>query len=306
MNWRGKMIGGSIGSFLGPWGALAGAAAGHVFVDRKEAATAEKQSLRLLAVTAGALYELAGADGRYTVTEDKVIRSILAEINRNVGTALAPHELAYLIDDAARIDRSLARLATTVRGNPHLARAAVSWLWRVAVSDSDENSREAACIGSFAQHVGLSEEELRHSALLYTRSAASASDKDRHEACSVLGVLYHADAALIKTAYRGLSQKYHPDKHAGLDPDIRALTAEKFAQVKAAYDTLTVETAHAWFAKQADSGRLAPAAAESAVCCFACGQKSRLPSLERIVSARCPTCQTLLAFERDLAEALWT
>ena len=304
MNWRGKMIGGSIGSFLGPWGALAGAAAGHVFVDRKQAATDEKQALRLLAVTAGALYELAGVDGRYTVTEDKVIRSILAEINRNVGAALAPHELAYLIDDASRIDRSLARLAATVRENPPLARAAVSWLWRVAVSDCDENSRETECIASFAQHVGLSEDELRHSAVLYARSAASATDKDRHEACSILGVPYHADATQIKTAYRGLSQKYHPDKHAGLDPDIRALTADKFAQVKAAYDTLNVETAHAWFAKQVDSGRPAPAVSDSVACCFACGQKIRLPPLERLASARCPTCQTLLAFERGLAEQL--
>ena len=61
MNWRGKMIGGSIGSFLGPWGTLAGAAVGHVLVDRKEAQTAEKESLRLLAVTAGALYEIGRA-----------------------------------------------------------------------------------------------------------------------------------------------------------------------------------------------------------------------------------------------------
>ena len=31
-----------------------------------------------------------------------------------------------------------------------------------------------------------------------------------------------------------------PDKHADLDPDIKALTAEKFAQIKRAYDVLSV------------------------------------------------------------------
>jgi len=303
MNWRGKALGGSIGSMFGPWGALAGAAAGHYFVDKK-APNPEKQALRLLAVTAGALYELAGVDGRYTAKEDKIIRSILGEINQNSGTSLAPHELAYLIDDSSRIDRSLARLAATVRENPPLARAAVSWLWRVAVSDSDENREETACITAFSYHAGLSEDELRHVSVLYVRYASASSDKDRQDACSMLGVPYHADSAAIKSAYRQLSQKYHPDKHAGLDPDIRALTSEKFAQVKAAYDLLNLNAEHAWFTNQADSGRLAPAAADSTVSCFACGLKVRLPLAGHLASARCPACQALLAFERDLAEQL--
>ncbi|MEI7900290.1 MAG: J domain-containing protein [bacterium] len=303
MNWRGKALGGSIGSMFGPWGALAGAAAGHILVDKKAPAP-EKQALRLLAVTAGALYELAGVDGRYTIKEDKVIRAILGEINHTIGSSLAPHELAYLIDDAVRIDRSLTRLAATARANPPLARAAVIWLWRVAVSDSDETREEAACITTFAHDAGLSEDELRHASILYARSASAAFDKDCRSACSALGVPYHADPAEIKSAYRTLSQKYHPDKHAGIDPDIRALTAEKFAQIKAAYDTLNAGSAHAWFAKQADSGRLAPAAAESAVCCFACGLKCRLPHTGAVASARCPACQTLLVFERGLAEQL--
>lgn len=301
MNWQGKMIGGSIGSFLGPWGALAGAAAGHFFVDRK-APSPEKQALRLLAVTAAALHELAGLDGRYTVKEDKAIRSILTELNRAVGTALAPHELAYLIDDAARIDRSLARLAAHVRENRDLARAATVWLWRVAVSDGDETPAEAECIGAFSRHAGLSDEEARHASLLYIRQ--SAAPQDRRSACSVLGVPYHADEPQIKTAYRTLSQTYHPDKHAGLDPAIQALTSEKFAQIKSAYDLLCGKETGDWFAKEAASGRLVPAAAEAAVLCFLCGRKARLPVPEHLASARCPECQALLAFERDLAAQL--
>lgn len=304
MNWQGKAIGGSIGSFLGPWGALAGAAAGHFFVDRKAPAP-EKQALRLLAVTAAALYELAGVDGRYTAKEDKAIRAILAELNQALGTALAPHELAYLIDDAARIDRSLARLAAQVRGNDNLARAAAVWLWRVAVSDCDENPAEAECIAAFARHIGLSDDEMRHAALLYSRQAMrDTRQPDRHAACSVLGVPYNADAAQIKTAYRTLSQTYHPDKHAGLDSAIRALTAEKFAQIKAAYDALSGAPACDLYAKDAAARRLVRAADEAVIQCFTCGQKNRLPAAAHILSARCPACQTLLAFERGLAEQL--
>lgn len=302
MNWQGKALGGSIGSMFGPWGALAGAAAGHFFVDRK-APSPEKQALRLLAVAAAALHELAGVDGRYAAKEDKAIRAILAEINHSVGTALSPHELAYLVDDAARIDRALARLAALARENQALARASVTWLWRVAVSDCDETPAEVESITAFARHVGLSEDELRQASLLYVRQAAAAH-QDRRAACSVLGVPYHADDAQIKSAYRSLSQTYHPDKHAGLDPAIKALTAEKFAQVKAAYDALCGAPAGEWFVRQADSGRLAPAAADAIACCFICGQKTRLPAAGHLASARCPVCQSLLAFEQGLAEQL--
>lgn len=310
MNWRGKMIGGSIGSFFGPWGALAGAAVGHAFVDRKQAAAAEKESLRLLAVTAGALYELAGVDGRYTPREDQAIRAILGEMNQRLGTRLPAHELAYLVDDSSRIDRSLARLVSLVRPNRDLARAATSWLWRVSVSDCDPTPAETDCILSFARHAGLTEDETLHASLLFVRQgAAPASDKDRRAACDTLGVPYHCDAATAKSAYRALSLKYHPDKHGGLDPDIRALTAEKFSQIKTAYDTLCEGTAERaddreWLAKRADTGRLTPAAPDDVVLCFLCGKKARLPPREHLASARCPGCQTLLAFERDLAEQL--
>jgi len=304
MNWQGKAIGGSIGSFLGPWGAIVGATAGHFLIDRK-APTPEKQRLRLLAVTAAALYELAGVDGHYTAKEDKAIRTILADINGALGTALEPHELAYLIDDAARIDHSLARLAAEVRENHDLARASAVWLWRVAVSDGDETAAETDCLGAFARQVGLSEDEMRHASMLFSRQTAhDAKHPDRRAACSVLGIPYNADAAQIKSAYRTLSQTYHPDKHAGLDPAIRALTAEKFAQIKAAYDTLSDVPSYALYAKEAKSGHLIPAEAETVVQCFTCGQAIRLPASPHSISARCPVCQTLLAFERHLAEQL--
>ncbi len=306
MNWRGKMIGGSIGSFLGPWGTLAGAAVGHVLVDRKEAQSAEKSALRLLAVTAGALFELAGVDGRYTAREDQAIRAILGEMNEHLGTRLSPHELAYLVDDSSRIDRSLARLSSLVRDNAPLARTATAWLWRVAVSDCEPTPAEQDCIHAFARHCGLTEDETRHASLLFVRQRTASSNQDFREACSTLGVPYNADAAAIKSAYRAQSLKYHPDKHANLDPDIRALTAEKFAQIKAAYDTLcgTAAPAGDWFAKQADSGHLVPAVGEAAVSCFVCAKTLRLPPAEHLASARCPVCQTLLAFERELAEQL--
>jgi len=307
MSWRGKAIGGSIGSMFGPWGALAGAAAGHVFVDRKNEAQNEKEALRLLALAAGALYEMARADGPYSTREDAVIRIVLGELNQQLGAALRPHELAYLIDDASRINQCLVRLGTSALKNPSLARIAVVWLWRVAVCDGGVQPQEVACIDAFARAANLSSAEVQHLSVAFCRRAATVSDATRQAACATLGVPYQASADELKGAYRALSQKYHPDKHAGLDPDIRALTAEKFAQIKAAYDELSGhETAigGAWYAKQANTGMLAPAVPDLVALCFFCGQRNRLPPADQLASARCPVCQALLVFERELAEQL--
>lgn len=298
MSWQGKMIGGSIGSFLGPLGALAGAAAGHFLVDRK-APSPQKNAQRLIAITAAAFCELAKVDGRYTAKEDRAIRAILGELNQAVGNALSQHDIAYLVDDCTRIDRALPRLAAQARTAPDLARASVVWLWRVAVSDGDETPAEVDCISQYAHHAGVQEDEVRNASLLYIRQSVSA--QERRAACHTLGVPYHADESQIKSAYRALSQTYHPDKHAGIDPAIKALASEKFAQIKTAYDTLRGKSWGEWFALSTPSGQLVSATGGMESRCFVCGQHVRLPAVEHIVSARCPICQTLLAFERDLA-----
>lgn len=305
MGWRGKALGGSIGSVLGPWGALAGAAAGHFLVDRKEARRAGGQPLRLLAIAAAALREVAEADGRYTMREDRVIRSVLGEISRETGASLGAHELAYLIDDAARIDQGVLRLAALARNVPGLACAAQVWLWRVAVSDAGETTDGAARIARFAQQSGLSSEEARFLALPYSRTACGgASGAPRRADCDTLGVPYDADPARIKAAYRALSLTYHPDKHADLDPAIRALTAGKFAEIKAAYDRLSEGGRAGLLVRLAESGRLVPVAEGVTAACFGCGRSVRLDGEAQPLALRCDVCQMLLAMEPERLTAM--
>lgn len=310
MSWRGKLIGGGIGSFLGPWGAIAGAAVGHFAVDRK-GTSSPQQTLRLLAVTAAALEDCATRDGPLSSREDRTVRDILAELNLNLGTGLTAHELAYLVDDAARIDRGLTRLATMARRDPALARAATIWLWRVAVSDGAPTCEEEEGISAFARQAGLGADDARLAALWYARRACAPDTTRRAAACQALGVPLHADPATIRQAYRALSHTYHPDKHANLPDPIQALTSEKFAQIKAAYDTLALpleedQPADGWHVQSAASGRIEPAAANLAIHCLACRAPSRLPpDAARFAAARCPACQALLVFSRDQAQALW-
>lgn len=53
----------------------------------------------------------------------------------------------------------------------------------------------------------------------------------------VLGISQSASDDEVKTAYRNLAKKYHPDNYANA-PDVAELAAEKMAQVNEAYDAI--------------------------------------------------------------------
>ena len=64
------------------------------------------------------------------------------------------------------------------------------------------------------------------------------SKRDYYE---VLGVAKDADAKAIKSAYRKLAMKYHPDKVANLGADVKKQAEEKFRQVQNAYENIKKE-----------------------------------------------------------------
>jgi len=244
MNWRGKVMGGYLGSLLGPWGAAVGAAVGHFAVDRKAPAAQRKQVMRLLAVAAGALHDFACCDGPYTHAKANVIRAVLTDLNANLGRPLGEADVSFLMDGATRVDHGILRLAEMVRGHPQLGCEALSWFWQIAVCGGEPSSQEENLIALFVGHAGLPLQDAQFVASHFVRRPSGWNPEhpnSRRSACDTLGVPYTATLDEIKRAYRNLSQKYHPDKHSALDPDIRALTAEKFAQVKRAYDLLCAE-----------------------------------------------------------------
>ena len=293
---------------FGPGGALIGAAAGHFLVDRKGQAP-KKQRERILTLTAGGLSQLALANNRYTPAEDHAIHIILEQANATLGNTMSRYDLPYLIDQSARIPDCLGKLAQAIRPYPELTRMAAVWCWRMAACEGTPAPAALNLIERFSRSAGLSPEETMQTALLYYRDAAATAQDNsgREKSCSTLGVAYDSTNDQIKQAFRKQSLKYHPDKHATLDPDIRQLTAEKFAQIKDAYEMLQGNTLQVgeWYAHAHNAPRVVGAAPRLAVLCFICHQPQHLPEDATSVSgAHCPHCQALLTFERPLAEQL--
>ena len=241
MDMRGKILGGSLGSFLGPWGAAVGAAVGHFMIDRKAPAVHRKQVMRLLVIMTGALHDIACCDGRYTPAKNEIIRLLLCGINERLGKPLDASQLSLLLSGNSRVDHGIIRLAEMVRGQRELSCESLSWLWQVATCEGDVSAHAENLISLFIHHADISPQDARFVASHFVRPPPSqvTGQQDWRSACDMLGVPYTARTDEIRRAYRTLSQKYHPDKHANLDPDIKALTAEKFAQIKRAYDFLT-------------------------------------------------------------------
>jgi hypothetical protein len=258
----------------------------------------------VLALAAGALYQLALANKKYSNREDLTLKLILGQANMALGKPLSAYDLPYLIDHSATVPHCAAKLARTTRPYPELAGLAATWLWRMAVCDGPASPPSLALINDFTNAAGLSREQAMQAALVYYRGAATNTDASRKQACSTLGVAYNADADQIKQSFRALSLRFHPDKHAALDPDIRQLTAEKFSQIKAAYETLNGAgpLSGEWFSHASNAPRIIPSASGAMVICFICKQPQQLPSDP--AQAHCPHCQALLAFERPLAEHL--
>lgn len=260
MNYWGKLVGTVAGLASGrPWLALVGLVLGHQF-DRgfgerfrdpgDESSWDSRTRLpeRFVKALFQAMGHLAKADGRVSEDEIRAARALMHRLN--LSPASVREAIRWFEEGKAQTFPLLATVRKVNRDTartPQLRGLFVRLLMEVSLAKSAIDRRERSLLWTICSELDIGRVELAQlEAMLraqraFRKSPAGAADAERvADAYSVLGVDRASSNDEIKTAYRRLMNKHHPDKIAGSDPDDAALAAaqKKTRDIRSAYETL--------------------------------------------------------------------
>ena len=109
----------------------------------------------------------------------------------------------------------------------------IHFLFNIAQADGQVSSAEASKIQSIAGYFSINRRDFESIKAMFFRSADSAY--------KILEIDKNASNAEIKTAYRKMVKKYHPDKLINMDEAYQKGAKDKFNQVQEAYEKLQKE-----------------------------------------------------------------
>jgi len=235
MAWTGKIIGGVLGSLLGPMGTVVGVGIGHQFdkgADRLKATTTIIQTAFF-----GCLAKMARADGQISQAEIDTVERIMARF----GYTGPMREQAIGIfrrakDDPHTAADYLEQLAAIVKFNQQIAMTFVAALHAVAQADGMIHPHERDILLQAERAFRLRPGTI--DAMLGDMRGSGTSALDN--AYKVLEVSPDASDEEIKRVYRQKCIEFHPDKLAskGLPDEFMKYAHEQLAKVNEAYDTI--------------------------------------------------------------------
>lgn len=248
----GKILGGAAGFALGgPFGALAGAAAGHAVDALHElqlldgsakpsesmAAEDERAATRKIAFTIAVIVlgaKMAKADGRVSRAEVDAFKQVFqvpAEELRQVGRLFDRARR-----DALGFEPYARQIAGMFRPSSPVLEELLDGLFHVAKADGVVQPAELAYLREVAAIFGLD-------AAAFDRIRAAHVGPDRSDPYHILGVPRDATRAQIRAAWRRLTRENHPDRLVaqGLPEEFVRLATDRMATINAAYDRIASE-----------------------------------------------------------------
>ncbi len=232
MAWTGKIIGGVLGSFLGPWGTAIGVGIGHQF--DKGASRVQEAGMVMQVAFFGCLAKMAKADGKITPEEIQAVEQIIARLGYTPRMREAAIEIFRKAkDDSHTAADYLNQLASVIQFNPQIGMTFIAALHAVAQADGliHPNEREILLQAerAFRLRTGTID-------ALLGGSPASAVD----DAYKVLGCTPQMSDTEIKKVYREKCVQFHPDKlvSKGLPEEFMKYAHDQLAKVNEAYETI--------------------------------------------------------------------
>ncbi len=232
MAWTGKIIGGVLGSFLGPWGAAIGVGIGHQF--DKGADRVQGAGMVMQVAFFGCLAKMAKADGAVTREEIAAVEQVIRQLGyppRMRDGAIGIFRQAK--DDSHTAADYLNQLAAVIQYNPQIAMTFLAALHEVAKADGRIHANEREILMQAERAFRLTPGTV--AAMLGISSHGGLAD-----AYKVLEVSPDASDDEIKKVYREKCIQFHPDKLAskGLPDEFMKFANDQLSRINHAYDTI--------------------------------------------------------------------
>ena len=158
------------------------------------------------------------ADGRALQSELDYVKEF---VRKNFGDAAVPQAMRML-EQFTRQDMNYSQRLQLFH-----------YLVQIALADGEFHKREKSVLEAIGNTISLSNTDIN--------SVISMFYKEVSAAYSVLGISSSATDDEVRTAYRKMAMKNHPDKVSTLGPDVQKAAAEKFRQVQEAYEEIKKE-----------------------------------------------------------------
>lgn len=235
MAWTGKLVGGVLGSLLGPLGTVVGVGIGHQF--DKGASRLQQTGMAIQVAFFGCLAKMAQADG--TITQEEI--ATVEQIMQRFGYTGPMREQAIGIFRKAKDDEHTAedyinQLASIIQFNHQIAMTFIAALHAVAQADGTIHPNERDILlqaeSAFRLQPGTIDAMLG--------GIRGNTVNALENAYKVLEVTPESSDAEIKKIYRQKCVEFHPDKLAskGLPDEFMTYAHDQLAKVNDAYDTI--------------------------------------------------------------------
>ena len=168
------------------------------------------------------------ADGKTLQSELDYVRNF---VRSNFGEA-ATYEAMRLLNELNAKQVNIYEVGAQIAANMNYSQRLqlFDYLTRIAIADGEFSKSEKDVLEAIASAIRLSTSD--------AASVIAMFYKDADSAYSVLEISPDATDDEVKSAYRRMAMKNHPDKVSTLGPEVQKAAEEKFRKIQEAYETI--------------------------------------------------------------------
>ena len=243
MGWKGIVIGGYLGSMLGPLGAILGAALGHSIEKKIGGGSSPRRTTRsasaaevFCASAAAMLAKMAKSDGRVSEEEIAVVESAFERLGFNLAARRYAVEVFRRAKDDSHSIYEYAREFAEAVPSVEVRELFYGMLWELARADGSVSAEEREILRRIPSSLGIGQAWYS----VHDEPDPAAAHSSLSDAYAALGVSASASDEEIRRIYREKAKKYHPDalRAQGLPEEMISRAAEQMKKVNAAWSAI--------------------------------------------------------------------